>query len=121
MSSAKVITETGGKKMKKVLVCAVLATMLAFSVGGCSKQEESKEKGAVSETTGTMTEQKEAVPQQAGEAMDKAKEAGADQSAEMQQKSGDVTAPEPSATEAQQAGEKAAGTGDEKGADTMNK
>jgi hypothetical protein len=90
--------------MKKVLFCAVLAAVMAFSVGGCKKQQESKEKAAVSETTnGTpkeVTEQKEAPAQQAG----------TEQPAEMQQKSGDMTAPEPSATEEPQAGEKEAGS-----------
>ena len=102
--------------MKKVLVCAVLATVLAFSVGGCKKQQESKEKATVSETNnGTpkeMTEQKEAPAQQAGEEMKKTEEAGTEQPAEMQQKSGDMTAPEPSATEEPQSGEKEAGSGE---------
>lgn len=92
--------------MKKILVCAALATVLAFSVGGCNKQEEPKEKEVVSEKTdsmlhdtaknaeemmdgantatenasqdaaGVMSEKKEAMTDEAKEMMDKSNDAG---------------------------------------------
>ena len=95
--------------MKKVLVCAALAAVLAFGVGGCSKQEEAPEKGAVSEKTGDMmhdagtaaekaaqdaagmmNEQKEAMTQQAGEMMDQAQQAVDNKAGTMEEKAGDM-------------------------------
>ena len=120
--------------MKKVLVCAALAAVLAFGVGGCSKQEEAPEKGAVSEKTGEMmhdagtaaektaqdaagmmNEQKEAMTQQAGEMMDQAKEAGSEMMDQAQEAGNQMM------DQAQQAVDNKAGTMEEKAGDMMKK
>jgi len=97
----KTISGTGGKKMKKIFVCAVFAVSLAFVAAGCSKQEESNQQ-APEQTSSTMQETTKPAAEQAPAATEQAPMAT------------EQAAP---ATEGQPATENPAGTEEEKPAD----